>query len=97
MECEDENISRTDDYDDSGGDNNDGGDSGDELTDEFTDRLEDQVGRSQDRVRQLPSNDPPKQALADKGRTSSDEAKYLAKMASYLINLIAAPSGAVFV
>lgn len=49
--CEDENISRTVDYDDIGGIDNGSGVSGDKPDDDITDRLNDQVGRSQDRVR----------------------------------------------
>lgn len=83
MECEGENISRTSGYDDIDGDDNYSGVSGNEPADDDNNWLNDQVSRSQDRVCQLPPNDSPKQALADRGKTSFDEARYLAMIVCY--------------
>ena len=49
--CEDENIDRTVDYDDTDGNDNGSGVSGYQPVDDITDRLNEHVGRSQDRVR----------------------------------------------
>ena len=80
LECEDEYIVRTSDYDDTDVDDNGSGVSRDEPTDDITDRLNDQVGRSKESVRQQLPNDSPKQAFPDRGRTLFDEARYLATM-----------------
>ena len=93
--CEDENISRTVDYDDTGGNDHGSGVSGDKPDDDITDRLNGQVGRSKDRMRQLPPNAIPQQALANQGRASSDGARFLATVPCYLINLPATPLEAV--